>query len=288
MIRRHASTLRALLMLTDGVLAALVLVGLSVVRFGEDWAVWWRQIIPDPAALLVLYAVGWVLALAINGLYRPRARWSIRTEAWDLVRATVLMAVATFAVLFWFKLPDVSRLFLVLLFPTQFVVALVTRAILRLAFRELRARGRNARYVLVVGAGPRGQSFATTMESHQELGLKVIGVARRRSRLRRGLTLALAGTAGRHRAGHGRPRHRRGRHLPALQPVAVHRRHRLHRRGGGQDRARAHGPAGPALQRRSRGGAGRHAGLLARQRARPDAGPGGQAPAGHRCVARRG
>ena len=176
MIRRHASTLRALLMLTDGVLAALVLVGLSVVRFGEDWAVWWRQIIPDPAALLVLYAVGWVLALAINGLYRPRARWSIRTEAWDLVRATVLMAVATFAVLFWFKLPDVSRLFLVLLFPTQFVVALVTRAILRLAFRQLRARGRNARYVLVVGAGPRGQSFATTMESHQELGLKVIGV----------------------------------------------------------------------------------------------------------------
>jgi exopolysaccharide biosynthesis polyprenyl glycosylphosphotransferase len=175
MIRRHASTLRALLMLTDGLLAAAVLVGLSVVRFGGDWAVWWRQIIPDPVALLVVYAVGWVLALALNGLYRPRARWSIRTEAWDLVRATALMAVATFAVLFWFKLPDVSRLFLVLLFPTQFAVALVTRAILRLAFRELRARGRNARFVLVVGAGPRGQAFAKTMESHRELGLKVIG-----------------------------------------------------------------------------------------------------------------
>jgi exopolysaccharide biosynthesis polyprenyl glycosylphosphotransferase len=174
-IRRHASTLRALLMLTDGLLAAAVLVGLSVVRFGGDWAVWWRQIIPDPVALLVVYAVGWVLALALNGLYRPRARWSIRTEAWDLVRATALMAVATFAVLFWFKLPDVSRLFLVLLFPTQFAVALVTRAILRLAFRELRARGRNARFVLVVGAGPRGQAFAATMESHRELGLKVIG-----------------------------------------------------------------------------------------------------------------
>ena len=121
---------------------------------------WWRQIIPDPEALLVVYAVGWVVALALNGLYRPRARWSIRTEAWDLLRATALMAVATFAVLFWFKLPDVSRLFLILLFPTQYVVTLVTRAILRLAFRELRARGMNARYVLVVGAGPRGQAFA--------------------------------------------------------------------------------------------------------------------------------
>ncbi|MGD8486129.1 MAG: sugar transferase [Chloroflexota bacterium] len=175
MIRRHASTLRALLMLTDGLLAAVVLVGLSWVRFGQDWAVWWREIIPNPDALLLLYAVGWVVALALNGLYRPRARWSIRSEAWDLLRATVLMAAAIFAVLFWFKLPDVSRLFLIILFPTQYVVTLVTRAILRLAFRELRARGKNARYVLVVGAGPRGQSFAATLQGHRELGLVIIG-----------------------------------------------------------------------------------------------------------------
>ena len=137
---------------------------------------WWREIIPNPNALLLLYAVGWVVALALNGLYRPRARWSIRSEAWDLLRATALMAAATFAVLFWFKLPDVSRLFLVILFPTQYVVTLVTRAILRLAFRELRARGKNARYVLVIGAGPRGRAFAATLESHRELGLQVIGL----------------------------------------------------------------------------------------------------------------
>ena len=176
MIRRHASTLRTLLMLTDGFLAGLVLVGLSFVRFGEDWAVWWREIIPDPAAVLLVYSVGWVVALALNGLYRPRARWSIRTEAVDLLRATALMAVATFAVLFWFKLPDVSRVFLLVLFPTQFFVALLTRAALRLAFRELRARGMNGRYVLVIGAGPRAQAFATTMEQHRELGLRVVGL----------------------------------------------------------------------------------------------------------------
>lgn len=175
MIRRHASTLRLLLMLTDGLLAAIVLVGLSYVRFGDDWARWWREIIPDPAALLLVYSAGWVVALSLNGLYRPRARWSMRSEAWDLVRATALMAVATFAVLFWFKLPDISRLFLILLFPTQFAVTLTTRAILRLAFRSIRSKGMNGRYVLMVGAGPRGQAFAATMESHRELGLRVMG-----------------------------------------------------------------------------------------------------------------
>lgn len=175
MIRRHASTLRLLLMLTDGLLAALVLVGLSIVRFGEVWDRWWREIIPDPLALLLVFAGGWVVALALNGLYRPRARWSMRTEAWDLVRATALMAMATFAVLFWFRLPDVSRLFLILLFPTQFVVTLMTRATLRLAFRNIRGKGMNGRFVLVAGAGPRAQAFAATMESHRELGLRVMG-----------------------------------------------------------------------------------------------------------------
>jgi exopolysaccharide biosynthesis polyprenyl glycosylphosphotransferase len=33
----------------------------------------------------------------------------------------------------------------------------------------------NGRFVLVAGAGPRGQAFAATMESHRELGLRVIG-----------------------------------------------------------------------------------------------------------------
>jgi exopolysaccharide biosynthesis polyprenyl glycosylphosphotransferase len=162
-------------MLTDGFLAAVVLVALSILRFGDNWAIWWRMIVRDPVAFLVIYAVGWVAALALNGLYRPRARWSVRSEAADLLRATALMAVATFAVLFWFKLPDVSRLFLLILFPTQFLVALVTRALMRLAFREMRTRGMNARFVLIVGAGPRGQAFASTLEQHRELGLKVVG-----------------------------------------------------------------------------------------------------------------
>ena len=97
MIRRHGATLRALLMFADGLLAAVLLVVLSALRFGDDWAVWWRQIIADPAAVLLAYAGGWVLALVLNGLYRPRARWSIRSEAGDLLRATLLMAVCVFA-----------------------------------------------------------------------------------------------------------------------------------------------------------------------------------------------
>src|SRR6476646_672528 len=126
MIRRHGRGLQMLLMLTDGLLAAATLVITSVVRFGGDWDEHWQGIVADPFALLLLYALGWVGCVAYFGLYRVRARWSIRAEAADLGRAAFLMAAISFAVLFWFRMPDVSRAFLIILFPIQWLVTLLS------------------------------------------------------------------------------------------------------------------------------------------------------------------
>ena len=175
MLRRHAASLRSLLMLTDGGLAAATLILTSFFRFGADWHVHWDPIVTDPVAFAALYAVTWVAVLTMGGLYRPRARWSIRTEAVDLFRVTIAMAAIVLAILFWFRLPDISRTYLLLLFPAQFLVTLATRAAMRLAFRRMRERGLNQRFVLVVGAGPRAQAFAAKLESHRELGLIVVG-----------------------------------------------------------------------------------------------------------------
>ena len=111
--------------------------------------------VPVPEGLLVIYAGGWVVALALNGLYRPRARWSIRREAIDVLRATVLMALVTLSVLFIFRMPDVSRAFLLILFPLQAAATVAERAALRLLMERQRRQGRNQRFVLVLGTGAR-------------------------------------------------------------------------------------------------------------------------------------
>jgi exopolysaccharide biosynthesis polyprenyl glycosylphosphotransferase len=175
MIRRHAIGFRTLLMLVDGGLAAVLLAVVSVARFGSDWYGHWLPFLNQPAAFAAVYAGGWVAVLWLHGLYRPRARWTIRSEGIALVRATVVMILFTLSVLFVFRLPDISRLYLVILFPAQWAVALVTRIALRLAFMRMRARGHNLRYVLVVGAGPRAQAFAAKLEDHRELGLRIRG-----------------------------------------------------------------------------------------------------------------
>ncbi len=40
---------------------------------------------------------------------------------------------------------------------------------------RMRREGRNLRFALVLGAGPRGRAFAEKLESHRELGLRIIG-----------------------------------------------------------------------------------------------------------------
>jgi exopolysaccharide biosynthesis polyprenyl glycosylphosphotransferase len=175
MLRRHASGFRTMLMLADGGLAFVLLIGLSLLRFGDQWLDVWKPLLAQPALVAIAYAVTWVGVLWLHGLYRPRARWSIRSEALAIARASLTVGLITGTVLFAFRLPDVSRLFLILLFPAQWLLTFATRVALRLAFERLRARGYNARYVLVVGTGPRAQAFARKLEGHRELGLQIRG-----------------------------------------------------------------------------------------------------------------
>src|SRR5687768_3364560 len=162
-------------MIADAVIAVGLFVVLSVVRFGSDWIQEWGLANVDALQAAVLYGVAWPALLWVTGLYRLRSRWSIRSELADLFRAWLLLAVGFFALLFLLKLPDVSRLFLLLLFFSQVVVTFLSRFALRRVFAMVRARGHNTRYLLVVGTGASAVAFAERVERHRDLGLRVAG-----------------------------------------------------------------------------------------------------------------
>ncbi|HEX3428336.1 MAG TPA: sugar transferase [Candidatus Limnocylindrales bacterium] len=176
MVRRHITALRLGLMSADASSAIVLFVLLSIFRFGAgQWQASWTAVGIDGRLLAVIYGIGWITVLWLLGLYRLRARWSARTEVMDVARAALILAVATFVVLFWLKLPNVSRQFLLLLFPAQVILTVGSRFILRWAFATARARGLNSRYILVVGTGAEAQAFANRIEAHREMGLHVIG-----------------------------------------------------------------------------------------------------------------
>jgi exopolysaccharide biosynthesis polyprenyl glycosylphosphotransferase len=176
MVRQHITALRIGLMSADGLSAVVLFVLASIIRFGpSQWLASWALTGIDGRVIAFLYGCGWVAVLWLFGLYRLRVRWSARTEVTDVARAVLSLAVATFVLLFWLKLEDVSRLFLVLLFPLQLVLTVASRFLLRWAFATARARGLNSRYILIVGTGPSARAFADRIEARREMGLHVIG-----------------------------------------------------------------------------------------------------------------
>jgi exopolysaccharide biosynthesis polyprenyl glycosylphosphotransferase len=175
MVRRHATALQLALGATDFLGAILLFVAVSTFRYENDWLATFRRVGLDPAAAALGYAIGWTVLVWLQGLYRPRARLSIRSEAAAVVRATIVMAVLSLSVLFLVRVPDFSRLLLLILFVSQVVLAVTARVVLRRLFEWLRSRGFIRRFVLVAGANESAQDFADRIERHAELGLRVIG-----------------------------------------------------------------------------------------------------------------
>lgn len=176
MIRRHATALRLLLASVDAATAIAVLWLAATVRFGTSGTLNpFREAIPNPLLALAVYTIGWPAALWTQGLYRLRVRLTLRSEFVDVAKATVIFAAGVLSVLFVVKLPDVSRGVLVEIFPGLAIGALVTRRVLVVALEKARARGRNTRFVLVLGTNGRAQAFSDLLESYGTLGLRVIG-----------------------------------------------------------------------------------------------------------------
>jgi exopolysaccharide biosynthesis polyprenyl glycosylphosphotransferase len=175
LIRRHNTVLRFGLLVADALSAVLLFFIISMMQFGGSWTAAWRSAGFDPFAIGSVYAAAWVGALWIHDLYRTRSRWSIRSEVRDVLRADLLLGVTSFSLLFLFKLPNVSRRFLITLLIAQVLVTLASRISIRLGLGALRDRGHNTRYMLVVGTGIEAHRFADRVERHRELGLRVIG-----------------------------------------------------------------------------------------------------------------
>ena len=175
MSRRHDGELRALLILTDTLLAAAVFALVVRLGFAGEAASYWSGVIRPAELMALVYALAWVTALALNGLYRPRSSWSARVDAADILKTAVWVALVTAAFLFILRPPNLSRLFFLVLFPSQAAVTIFSRTLLRLAIRRLHAGGRDTRNVLIVGTGERGRAFAGRLEAHPWLGLRIVG-----------------------------------------------------------------------------------------------------------------
>ena len=180
MIRRYAAVLRLTLVAADIALALLVVIGATHLRFGDagGWPADGPDVnnaLPNPTPALAVFVAMWIGVLTMQGLYRSRVRWTRRSDLAAVLRATLVQLALTLSLLYVFKLPNVSRLLLIVVFPSLACAAIGIRIAIRSFLVLLRDHGRNVRYMLILGANSRAKAFADLVESHAELGLVVIG-----------------------------------------------------------------------------------------------------------------
>jgi exopolysaccharide biosynthesis polyprenyl glycosylphosphotransferase len=125
--------------------------------------------------IFVAFLLVWHFLLRSYGLYESKRIPTRETDILDAMKAIALSTgcLAAGAVLFHISL--VTPRFLVLFWSSGTVLVAVSRVVLRETLDQILQRGRNLRYVLIVGTNSRALDFARKIKAEPERGYRVLG-----------------------------------------------------------------------------------------------------------------
>lgn len=125
--------------------------------------------------------LAWHILFALCGLYRSWRVSSRKRETVDLLKVGILVTLTLFIGSRLFNIATVTPLFLGIFCMIASVTAITSRFILRWGLRWIRIRGRNLRYVLIIGTDERAIKLAQLIESRAELGYSFLGFVNKNS-----------------------------------------------------------------------------------------------------------
>ena len=161
-----------LVVLAFGLTTALVVHGEGTISLARFFAM--RTKISN-YAIFVLALLICHLAFSVCGLYRSRRLSNRREEMMDISKATTLSVMCFVAIGSVFSIRMISLSFLVLFWLVTTAAMCAFRFSLRVALAGLRTRGRNLRYMLILGTNPRAVEFARRIGASPERGYRLVG-----------------------------------------------------------------------------------------------------------------
>jgi exopolysaccharide biosynthesis polyprenyl glycosylphosphotransferase len=115
------------------------------------------------------------LVLCFCGLYRATRLSSRSAKITDLLRASTLCTVCLLAVSWVFSIQMITTHFLVLFWILSTGIMGLAREVFDLVLGYMRIRGRNLRYMLILGTNPRAAGFARRVLANRERGYRLLG-----------------------------------------------------------------------------------------------------------------
>jgi exopolysaccharide biosynthesis polyprenyl glycosylphosphotransferase len=115
------------------------------------------------------------MVLCVCGLYKPMRLSSRRAEIGNLLPAAALCVSCFVAVGWAFSIQMMTLRFLVVFWALSTAILCAARQVFRLVLGYVRIRGKNLRYLLILGTNPRAVQFARRILANRGSGYRVLG-----------------------------------------------------------------------------------------------------------------
>lgn len=176
MIRKNQRFLTQLYILVDFAAIQLAFLLAWWFKFASGWIAYEQPLpIEIYAYWSVIYGVIAVLMGVMITLYMPKRKKRFADEVWKIIQVHGMSLFILLGLMFFFRQVDISRHYLA--FYMMFNVVLITlyRYLLKNALKQLRKKGFNKQFVLILGAGSLGRRFHANLKQYPELGYEVVG-----------------------------------------------------------------------------------------------------------------
>lgn len=179
MLKQKRQLFELLFMVSDLIVISLCWLLSYWLRFGTDLIAVDKGVpaFTNYLTMTIFILVIWAIVFKKMGLYKPMRGVRSGHELWLLLNANVLSLLLFIALVYLFREKSVPFSRLVFIYfgvLSTFFVAL-ERTFLRFFLRELRRRGYNLRYMLIVGGGQVALDLAKRIRNHRELGVQLLG-----------------------------------------------------------------------------------------------------------------
>jgi exopolysaccharide biosynthesis polyprenyl glycosylphosphotransferase len=119
--------------------------------------------------------VVWHVLLLLCGLYESKRLDTRRSEIFEVLRGTTLISMSMILVASVVTIHMATPAFIALFWAFSSACFVCGRLIGRHLLEQMRRRGRNLHYILILGTNERAIAFASRIEAKPELGYRVLG-----------------------------------------------------------------------------------------------------------------
>lgn len=176
MIRRNQHILTQFIAVCDFAIFLLSFTAAWWLKFKSGWINFSG---PLPFRYYLVWALVYgVIALVLGFLlnfYVPKRKKRFSFEVMKILQIHFFSLLFLLSILFLYKEIHISRELLAIFVGLSVSLQTSFRYSVKIATRELRKKGYNKQFVLILGAGSLGKRFSNNLEQYKELGYEVIG-----------------------------------------------------------------------------------------------------------------